>query len=118
MNHELAKELQDAGFLPKNYLGARFYSEFAHPRLGRHEGDSVIVQVAQDSPSLGTYIPTLSELIEACTKIGDGCIQLNINTSGCGAWHGSKYKREVYAKGSTPEETVARLWLALNTKEG
>jgi hypothetical protein len=53
-------------------------------------------------------IPTLSELIQAC--VDDRDFQLHW-------WHQLKkwdaYKSGILREGSTPEEAVARLWLAL-----
>jgi hypothetical protein len=96
MNYELAKELKDAGFPQvgesKQYLPA-FTSE--------------------------VYIPTLSELVEAC---GDQGFQLEKGRSGWGGsegnWNASKAVdgKLVISSGSTTEEAVARLWLALNKK--
>ncbi len=106
MDYKLAKELKDAGF-PQNEKGDWFYGV----KLG--------VRAA--------YKPTLSELIEAC---GDGFKNLYRCTSNpfTGApqvyWSCDlDHKGTVATSGTdgkfgfeTPEEAVARLWLALNKK--
>lgn len=102
MNYELAKELRDAGFPPpgpyiKNGV-LEFVGEWAH------NGDKIYV-----------FFPTLSELIEACSiegfslkKVSEHATREDGENWACIAGvHG--------ATGSSPEEAVARLWLALNT---
>ena len=88
MTYELVKQLKEAGF----YL-----------------------QENKGTP----YPPTLSELIEAC---GEGYFNLNSTKSGKGydnhwaAYFGEN--PEAKGLGKTPEEAVAKLWLALNKKDG
>ena len=98
MNYELAKELKDAGFPQKpDGLGrwidnfGQTYSAFAQANI-------------KDA-----LIPTLSELIEAC---GDGYFKLEHTQC---VWHATTglVDGKPYGQGSTPEEAVARLWLAL-----
>lgn len=64
------------------------------------------------------FCPTLSELIEACPKEknvnGTWGFQLYVDS---GNWvAGYPYNINWRFKGSTPEEAVAKLWLALNKK--
>jgi hypothetical protein len=97
MTYELAKKLKDAGFYQSEYrIGNRIYKK----------GNEGLAEY-------GAYIPTLSELIEAC---GEEFISLNKE------W---KYKWQAFGKsdkwggfefGSIPEEAVALLWIALNKK--
>jgi hypothetical protein len=107
MNYELAKELYDAGFhqggkgtwiLPTNSIVAR-------------RADRV-------------YVPTLSELIEACphTLHGRGVFALTSANAG-ELWEADYISfyppkitvdKEYHGQGPTPEEAVALLWLALN----
>jgi hypothetical protein len=98
LSHELAKELKDAGFPqgePEQYTS-----------------DGQWIPEAERK-----YIPTLSELIEAC-----GCKTFDLlkidNTWYAADGFGSHrdYWATHKAEGSTPEEAVARLWLALNKK--
>jgi len=86
MNYELAKQLKDAGFEKKS--GAPIFIE-----------DDF-------------FPPSLSELIEVCGKGFHG-IYIADNWKA----HGFKSDNEfddIYTMGSTPEEAVANLWLALN----
>lgn len=53
----------------------------------------------------------ISELIEAC---GNGFGELNWNTK---KYMAIDNERRYYLVGSTPEEAVAKLWLALNNKD-
>lgn len=102
MDYELALALKKAGFRqfgdnsdnPRGYLNL----------TGGHtcsDGDSV-------------YLPALSELIEACGKefwklenTGHKCWQ---------AWSKPYDDKPYSVQDPTPEEAVARLWLALNKK--
>lgn len=62
------------------------------------------------------YLPTLSELIDACGEKFYG-----IHRMVDGEWLAFIYDiedstRQLETKGSTPEEAVANLWLAINQK--
>jgi hypothetical protein len=92
MNYELAKELKNAGF-PQGGKGG-----WAFP-------PDALVGRSKDR----VYVPSLSELIEAC---GDGFYQMQ---RGITNWRCIGIKTKTFV-GNTPEEAVARLWLALNTK--
>lgn len=101
--YELAKELKDAGFPQEFKLGSWVCEH----------GDDSYEKKCQCYGDLLFYSPTLSELIEACgitiklwcLKDGRGGVQLE----------GQSLEDVVYY--STPEEAVARLWLALNTPQ-
>ncbi len=118
MNYELVKHLKDAGF-PQNDCGN---SKFIMP------GD-IIWQNETDGPYCinsnrkwnedtykeedCAYFPTLSELIEVC---GDKfyCLKRSQGVSRF-IWMAESNDDEPIAwLGSTPEEAVANLWLALN----
>lgn len=99
MNYELAKQLKDAGFLLEK-VG-----------YGWNGNKAIAID------DIRYYAPTLSELIEAC---GDGFMQL-LNLKG--SYHAlncmfdsKDFKENKYLEGTgnTPEEAVAKLWLALN----
>ena len=100
MEYELAKELKDNGFEPdhnsENYDNSNFYG----------------VELGTDF----VYDPSLSELIEAC---GEKFVSLNkvIDPKG---WscdiENTDGAIDDETFGKTPEEAVARLWLALNKK--
>lgn len=88
MNYELAKQLKEAGFPQPEYTEdtkGDYYSE----------GDGKII-----------YVPTLSELIEAC---GGGFIYLAKDSN---RWD-AKSQTYIISKMSSPEEAVAKLWLNL-----
>lgn len=84
MTYELAKELKDAGF--------RF--DFCN------DGEEVHFKEC---------FPDLSQLIEACGHTDNVSLHLDLFGTHCVARKGS-----FSATGSTPEEAVARCWLALN----
>lgn len=91
MNYELALELRKAGF----------------PQEGK--GEWVVWKGVTPSGNKPTmYVPTLSELIEAC---GKGWMILHRDKDG--EWDASNSRKEV-SNCSTPEEAVVKLWLALN----
>lgn len=84
MNYELAKQLKEAGF-PQSRDGVEFISI-----KGQME----------------YFIPTLSELIEACGDSFEELTKIENNWVVTGGYQ--------EGKGSTPEEAVANLWLELN----
>jgi len=101
MNYELAKQLKDAGFSQTRCDYSR-----VHSAPGRH----------LDGSSECAMNPTLSELIEAC---GDGFERL-VRISAAKDWgaivwqaQGGRQDYEV-AQSATPEEGLAKLWLALH----
>lgn len=127
MNYELAKELKDAGFPQKYPTGA---PTRAYNSKGRHywmhdssnDDQTHIIHDGYTDNALDdkqlTFIPTLSELFEACGEDFASLIRKN------GGWEAnSKFfvDKEGIASahnwiGSTPEEAVARLYLQLNKK--
>lgn len=103
MNYTLAKQLKDAGF----------------PQVGDNRGSDGELAGLGDGISIegNVYNPTLSELIEAC---GDSFGRLNqIHKFKYVAYASESYPKPLYedTTGSTPEEAVARLYLALNKTE-
>lgn len=117
MNYELVKDLKDAGFL-----------------LRKNECDSVECRCEYEFLDGGFLFPTLSELIEAC---GDRFLGLELldketpyidtgthqevkkwsKVFHCMSRVESLSEGMIHVYGSTPEEAVARLWLALNPKK-
>jgi hypothetical protein len=101
MDYSLAKELKDAGF-PQNGKSRDTHSDI---------NDSTLIErVVQ---------PTLSELIEACPKqMGTATFVLGSANQGQ-AWVACYFDfranrgAELNETGQTPDEAVARLWLAL-----
>jgi hypothetical protein len=109
MTYELAKQLKDIGF----------------PQDGNGLSSSppIAFENQKFEPEEYVYLPTLSELIEACPKeipYGRGMFyhfELSFS-SGMEEWTAS-YAIEhdlskYFATGSTPEEVVAKLFIALN----
>lgn len=92
MNYELCKQLKDAGFKQSG------------------KGNTICVSFSLHN----IYVPTLSELIEAC---GDGFGGLQKEDGYFNAYSKSDLNKKVlkiYSTGLTTEEAVAHLWLALN----
>lgn len=98
ITYELAKQLKDAGF-PQGISSFNFIADDGLPLVSH--GYSWSGECA--------YIPTLSELIEAC---GDRFDQLDKDLGGfhCRPCIG------VCERYNTPEEAVAKLYIALNKK--
>lgn len=111
IDYELAKELKDAGFPQKGY--------------GVYAPDPA---TGLNFPNTGftAYVPTLSELIEACgfrfsllKRIAPERGSLKDRWKADG-YDGTPLEGSMALTselGSTPEEAVARLWLALNKKQ-
>lgn len=114
INYELAKRLKDAGFPQKEEDNSGLISFYISPR------GSIIRWDYRDDEDV--FLPTLSELIEAClSEKVDDWFSLNENWyEGSKTWracmnHGVT-RPEDDGYGSTPEEAVANLWLELNKK--
>ncbi len=114
MNYKLAKELKDNGFSQEKDIGGQFICSHNQPCIlcpnGCREHDEVAL------------IPSLSELIDACgeevfiTNM-KGYLKSKEVTEEWLAIKGYGIKKpEDITQGKTPEEAVARLWLALNKK--
>ncbi len=104
INYELAKELKEAGFLQKDgkdyycVVHDHYFNELPKP----------------DCTADAISFPTLSELIKAC---GEDFMDIRYKRLGPSHdwWASSNYINGTFSVGgSTPEEAVARLWLALN----
>lgn len=100
MDYGLAKKLKDAGF---------------------PQGGESVLRVLKFEGKIKVYIPTLSELIEAC---GDR-LHVLWQDRDSNSWeaseqwdHACQWHDDDYAQGegSTPEEAVAGLWLEINKK--
>lgn len=102
ITYEQAKELKDAGF-PQSGKSCHWWHE---------TGTSTSDEYAEGR----CYIPELSELIEACVPRCD----LTLTESGTD-WEAGLYnfydgEWVYYEVGKTPEEAVAKLYIALNKK--
>ena len=105
MNYELAKELKEARF-PQGHNNG----EGGCP--GNPDNDAACYHYSDDL----AFLPTLSELREACGR--DFRLQ-NSNpdlwqADNCGDFNTFRKGEHTVGVGSTPEEAVARLYLALN----
>lgn len=113
MNYELAKQLKDAGF-PQEFKNGTIIGDY------QMTVDDIGLPVSNGS----AYVPTLSELIEACEpQITSIRKTAPIRGSLKARWiaEGWPYLMDVHTDqikklAPTPEEAVARLWLSLNEK--
>lgn len=99
MNYELALKLKKAGF----------------PQEGKGETRAPL----EDPIFNEVYIPTLSELIEACGNKFQALHKFQTTFQACGGnYKGIDFECawEYETEGKTPEEAVAHLYLALNNK--
>lgn len=104
MDYGLAKKLKDAGFahdidVPGTQTGHKSTTTWLYGPKGVLSDETV-------------YVPTLSELIEAC---GDAPFHLIKDINLNRFW--IAYVGKTVCKGLTPEEAVASLWLALKNKK-
>jgi hypothetical protein len=98
MTYELAKELKNAGY-PQEVRNGWYYNPQDHK-------ECVDAGITLEN----VYIPTLSELIEACGEE----FETLTNTHKRAPWVAvGRDGLEYGMGGSTPGEAVARLWLAL-----
>ncbi len=103
ISYELAKQLKEAGF-PQKGKGIEITS------------DGFTDRVTSETTGYA-YIPTLSELIEAC---GDKfeCLYRIAHTATLKTvcWESWHFGADKFISGSTPEESLGKLWLALYGK--
>lgn len=110
MNYELCKQLKDTGF-PQTHKDGKRYTE----------DEILVVLPLHDSvtgDTQGYYVPTLSELIAAC---GEDFVLERVANQGLHPWSAGKYidrngDIDPLFTADTPEEAVARLWLALHNQ--
>ena len=100
ITYELAKSLKDAGF-PQLSDGGYVYKD------GTIDKDMISENYC--------YKPSLSELIEACGIKMNKLTQNEMNNNSI-VWTAVNWEGSIMGEGSTPEEAVANLWLALNKK--
>jgi len=101
MTYKNCKELKDAGFPQDGDNITSFQGE----------AETVYVNSIDSGSNDYCYVPTLSELIEACGGNLDGIMKSK------GEWVAMKDRYKSSGEcffGSTPEEAVARLWIELN----
>jgi len=126
MTYKLALQLKKAGF-PQARKGMILDRTINSGKQHGHEGD--INSYEYQKLKNECFIPSLSELIEACEgRITSLEFKINGVVAKGVIFYGQKYADEVFTKenmqpdeyflttGSTPEEAVANLWLSLNKK--
>jgi hypothetical protein len=111
MDYELAKQLKNAGFPNIKDLQHRQGREFILP-----DGSVPVYSLGDVEHVKDWFIPTLSELIEAC---GDKFAALHNNLGvwtalGRHSFDPFQENHDTRADGVSPEEAVARLWLAVH----
>ena len=106
MNYELCKTLQDAGFPQKEHV-------LDDKTASCCVRCSYMESYTQTHPHGGVdgMCVTLSELIEAC-----GDVVLYTKDGKSVAWVSGNMRPNNPIEYNTPEESVAKLWLALNKK--
>ncbi len=104
MEYSLAKQLKDAGFPQRIKKCDKFFDARGYEAFWLENEDLEFHYPKMDA----VKIPTLSELIEAC---GDGFRTLNKNTPN--GWYAFNSSANLSCFGTTPEEAVAKFWLAL-----
>lgn len=110
ITYELAKELKEKGF-PQKFNGIESF-------------DLNIDSKILPEPKGELYLPTLSELIEACGDMFGQLIKYDPDKGHLFIAIGEHPRWEIETESkvirtepySTPEEAVARLWIALNKK--
>lgn len=116
MNYGLAKQLKEAGF--KQEGKGEYINRFEELVIERPD-----LKPLDDLPGYLPYIPTLSELIEAC---GFGFERLEQRKDGrtpegyrlFSGWYAIAWDADDTwsGEGATPEEAVANLWLKVKEK--
>ncbi len=120
MNYELAKKLKDNGFKQEGlwgivYLPEKVSTSNSRVKYRRKEQHKIFPWHKMGGFLTGGYepvlLPTLSELIEAC---GDRFVSLDKGMF-LNQWHCVGNGAE--SGGTTAEEAVLHLWIALNEKK-
>lgn len=104
INYDLAKRLKDAGFPFVRINGGDKFDRNGYFDFNP-EGD-------QEIGAQHFYVPTLSDLIEAC---GNRFVHLK-RSHDSGSWYAEAYGFGVCIFCQSPEEAVANLYLELNKK--
>lgn len=116
MEYKLAKELKDNGF-PMPTQPTAWCVTKEHEDYKEDISQSNPIWDLPDKTAM--YLPTLSELIEATVKLSqekDTLEGFRLHITPNDEWTVSIGITEFVEGGKSPEEAVARLWLALNKK--
>lgn len=109
LSKELAQKLKEAGF-------KQYGNGYCHLKNGEDYFYDTYDKANEYNDSLIiSYVPTLSELIEEC---GDefGGLHRDTPEEDWFALTFSGIIGDIYGKGSSVEEAVAKLWLEINNK--
>ena len=109
MNYKLAKQLKEAGF-PQGVKG-RAKDDYS---VGNWVYDEPVDKIKPKKETPRSYIPTLSELIEACGDEFEALERIRGYWTASGKISANERIRTHLCK--TPKEAVAKLWLKLNNK--
>jgi hypothetical protein len=116
MSFALARELKNAGFVPKTNINAVYFIN-DHLKIRREDalrmwyGDKSKAGLELDLSKEVVYSPTLTELIEACGA------PFHLSCDADGQWYAANStKPELRQSGETPAGAVARLWLVLHSR--
>jgi hypothetical protein len=117
MNYELAKQLKDEGFeQEREDINSKHYLVGTDKWMTLETANKIKSGVSvMNFDKCLVYIPTLSELIDAC---GDGFGSLNKDNNFIGGFiaFGGIIGETLECRGKNPKEAVAKLWLELNEK--
>jgi hypothetical protein len=113
MKYELAKELKDAGFPQAIGQWSLAYDK-QRKLLHVVRWKSIDEEIAADDPALDCFAPALEELIEACGVDFSYLAKADNGSEWKCATYSYHRHRVTEATGITPDQAVARLWLALH----
>jgi len=131
MDYELAKKLKEAGFpqIHKSSMSDEVNPfSLIYPENQQWFDGWPMRPAPDDTPNaihvddietrrlVGAYLPTLPELIDA---LGDdfGVLERSDDPDAPHRWMALSADSMVTRSGDTPEEAVAKLWIALTTKD-
>ena len=116
MNYELAKQLKDAGYPQETeFYFAPKLTRFNGANDHNWDGESMTRMLGSYEGLLKVACPSLSELIEKCGVKMNKLTHNEMNNDTI-LWTAVNFEGSIMGNGSTPEEAVAELWLALNKK--
>lgn len=118
MTYELALQLKNVGFRQGGDGYFRLPMAASTPPTYEAKIEDIEASNVKEEDIINlAYVPTLSELIEACGERFEAVAKNHApNSGGWAATRKDKVGQLYYSTGTTPDEAVARLWLELNTK--
>ena len=130
MQFELAEKLKNAGFPQEgkpHLFGSRYYvPEVVDGKLAHIDvdGSDIYIEESNEWNKNKTYIPTLSELIDACGEKFNSLRKIFLEEDFDGligdAWMtetGESERVKSYYYGKTKKEAVANLYLEINKND-